>query len=100
MNNIIKDAIIDNCKINENCTITNSYSCTVEPVSTIVTSSNFYSIAKDIVSKGLRDINTNELLEILCRKLVNESKSKDDYDTLLRLNNNDYKQVLKILLKE
>ena len=100
MNNIIKDAIIDNCKINENCTITNSCSCTVEPVSTIVTSSNFDNIAKDIVSKGLRDINTNELLEILCRKLVNESKSKDDYDTLLRLNNNDYKQVLKILLKE
>ena len=25
MNNIIKDAIIDNCELNENCTITNSY---------------------------------------------------------------------------
>ena len=101
MTSTIEDAIISNCKITGNCTIDNCISYIgTEPISSVVTSSNVYTIAKDIVAEGLRNIDVNELFEILCKKLINESKLKDDYDILLRINNNDYKQVLKILLKE
>lgn len=101
MTSTIEDAIISNCKITGNCTIDNCVSYIgQEPISNVVTSSNVYTIAKDIVAEGLRSININELFEILCKKLIEDSSVKEDYNTLLRLNNNDYKQVLKILLKE
>ena len=101
MSSVIEDVILNNCKIHGNCTIENSWSyISQEPVSSVITSSNIYTIAKNIVAEGLRSIDVNELFEILCKKLIEDSSIKEDYNTLLRLNNNDYKQVLKILLKE
>lgn len=101
MTSTIEDAIISNCKIAGNCTIDNCLSYTTqEPISSVITTSNIYTMAKEIVAEGLRNMNINELSEILCQKLIVDLSNKEDYYTLLKLYNNDYKSVLKILLKE
>lgn len=101
MTSTIEDAIISNCKITGNCTIDNCSSYISQmPISSVITTSNIYTMAKEIVAEGLRNMNINELSEILCQKLIVDLSNKEDYYTLLKLYNNDYKSVLKILLKE
>ena len=101
MTSTIEDAIINNCKITGNCTIDNCVSYIgQEPISNVVTSSNVYTIAKDIVAEGLRSINVNELLEILCTRLIFEIDETDKYKNLLQLANNNYLYVLKCILKD
>lgn len=100
MNSVIEDVILNNCKIHGNCTIENNWSyISQEPVSSVITSSNVYTIAKNIVAEGLRQMSPNELAEILCTNLIYEMDDDNKYKNLLQLANNDYLHVLKCILE-
>lgn len=102
MNNIIiSDAILENCKINTSCSLQNPFSyVSAEPMSTVLTTNNIFENSSVIVKAGLEKMSSDDLIAILCKALISKLDIKEDLETLLKLNGNNYFQVLKILLKE
>lgn len=100
MSSTIQDVLLENCTITGNCRIATSNSfLTHEPASSILTQTNVYDIAKDLVIHGLKQMSSNELAEILCNNLILEIDDNGKYKNLLRLTNNNYLYVLKCILE-
>ena len=99
MTSTIEDAVIKNSTIDASCLIGNSHYYGISnTMDNVITSTSMYDYAKDIVKKGLEDLSLQEFCEIACQKFLRETNNIEDYETLLRLNNNDYLQTLKIIL--